>query len=145
MLAKIQLVHYFVSKIEMDFKPGSDFESNQVDFSHDIAYREENIVEVIINCDIEDEGGSTLSVRLHGLFEFETSDEVDDDDVRGLCESNTLSILFPYLRSSISDISLKANITPIILPTINIIALLKNGKQDAEGDESIEKERLIEF
>jgi len=38
--------------------------------------------------------------------------------------------LFPYLRSIVSDITSKGSDTPIILPTINIVALFNKLKEE---------------
>ncbi|MFB5762242.1 hypothetical protein [Paenibacillus medicaginis] len=75
-------------------------------------------------------------VTLLGFFEviFNNDDpEKRGYNVKSLCERNTLAILFPYLRSTISDISLKANAEPIILPTINIVELIEEREKEA-GD-----------
>lgn len=138
MLAAIQLKHYYISKIHMEYNPESEeMEKNRVQFGHDIAYLEDDEVEVVIHCSISDENGSKLDITLHGFFEVDI-EGVDEDEhhrLKSLCEKNTLSILFPYLRSAVSDISIKANIRPIILPTINIVALLDRIKKLEEINE----------
>lgn len=141
MYAEIQLKHYYVSRIEMKYNLESEsVDTNNVQFSHDIAYRDDNNVEVILNCKISDEAGSNLELTLNGFFEIAVGDgkEKDSEDIKALCERNTLSILFPYLRSSISDISIKANISPIILPTINILALIDSQKKEKQTNSKIE-------
>lgn len=146
MLAEIQLKHYYLSQIQMDYNPESEeMEKNRVQFGHDIAYLDEDEVEVIIYCSINDECGSKLDVTLHGIFEVQI-DLLDEDErhrLKTLCERNTLSILFPYLRSAISDISVKANIRPIILPTINILALIDSRKKAEEEFDEVEYQQLV--
>ncbi|HEX3038162.1 MAG TPA: protein-export chaperone SecB [Oscillospiraceae bacterium] len=60
----------------------------------------------------------TLKVNIAGCFTFD-----DDDDT--LVKENAVAILFPYLRALISTITANANIPPLILPTINIVEMLK--------------------
>ncbi|WP_339222608.1 protein-export chaperone SecB [Paenibacillus sp. FSL W7-1332] len=138
MLAAIQLKSYYVSDISFTYTPESEsIENKRVGFTHEINFNPNDEVEVILSCSIEDQSGLNLDVVLHGLFEVTIPNEDTEKlgyKVKDLCEQNTLSILFPYLRSAISDISLKANVDPIILPTINIVALINEQKKRTEND-----------
>ena len=137
MLAAIQLENYYISRIEMQYTPDSEFiENKKINFSHSINYEDINKVNVTIDCSVSDKSGLLLSISLVGYFkivlnaeEDDRDDLLNDEEIRQLCEENTLAILFPYVRSAISDISLKANVDPIILPTINILALVKKERE----------------
>lgn len=61
-------------------------------------------------------------VNVSIIGEFETN-EVDSNLV-----PNAIAILFPYLRSLVSDLTSKGNKKPIILPPINVNDLIKNAK-----------------
>lgn len=61
-------------------------------------------------------------VNVSIIGEFETN-EVDSNLV-----PNAIAILFPYLRSLVSDLTSKGNKKPIILPPININDLIKNAE-----------------
>ena len=37
--------------------------------------------------------------------------------------SNSIAILFPYVRAFVSTLTLQANIKPILLPTLNLSSL----------------------
>ena len=43
-----------------------------------------------------------------------------------LIEKNTIAIMFPYIRSHISTITSQPGMMPIVLPPINIAAMLKD-------------------
>ncbi|MNO83554.1 preprotein translocase subunit SecB [compost metagenome] len=140
MLAAIQLENYYVSRIEMNYTPESDLiENKKVEFSHEVNYDGQVGAAVTIGCSVSDKSGLLIDITMVGYFKIALQKEEDDDKeveidvlndhIHKLCEENTLSILFPYVRSTISDISLKANAEPIILPTINIIALIKKEKE----------------
>lgn len=134
MRAAIQLTDYYVTSIDFKYtKASSTIEEKGLKFGHSIEYRGTDEVKIEIQCSISDESGLELSVVLVGLFDIQWEQHDEEwelpEDIRMLCEKNTLSILFPYLRSTISDISLKANIDPVILPTINIAALLERKKE----------------
>lgn len=125
MLADIQFVSYYLSKIEFKFSPDSEeIREKNLSFRHSIEYMGDEKVKVSIDCKITDDSGLFLRVVIHGFFVVQLENGSDEIHYKKLCERNTLSILFPYLRSAVSDISLKANSEPIIIPTINILNML---------------------
>ena len=64
-----------------------------------------------------------LNITVEGRF----SAMVDGDKCSFMkrMEQNGLAILFPYIRSIVSDASKMANMTPLLLPSINIVKFLK--------------------
>lgn len=61
-----------------------------------------------------------LKATLIGYFSFIGFDPKNLMHLN-LIQRNTAAILFPYMRSLISHITLEAQIKPVLLPTINII------------------------
>ena len=59
----------------------------------------------------------TLNATIKGYFEFK--DEIDDETVKTFLKTSGISILFPFLRSAVSDITRIAGYTPVLLPIIN--------------------------
>ncbi|MEA4821401.1 MAG: protein-export chaperone SecB [Erysipelotrichales bacterium] len=76
-----------------------------------------------------------ISVTMSGYFDFETQEEISDSAKRELMEKNTLAILFPYVRSFITTLTAQSGLKPVILPPINIIALIEQRHTDI-GDKS---------
>lgn len=74
------------------------------------------ILEVVVGDDNED---IHIYIKCMGIFSI-------DKYEKSLIERNTLAILFPYVRSYISTITTQPGMTPIVLPAINIIALLND-------------------
>lgn len=72
-----------------------------------------------------------LSVTIVGLFLCEVTDEETKQE---LLKYNTLSIMFPYIRSQISYISTQPDIPPITIPVVNIIQMFK--AVDQNGSEA---------
>lgn len=69
----------------------------------------------------------TGEVSLTGIFrvEMDKSDENDTNIANELLTQNTISILFPYLRSFVSDMTLRTNKYPaFILPPFNILEMV---------------------
>ena len=60
-----------------------------------------------------------LSVFVKGMAIFET-----EQKTRTLIERNTLAIMFPYFRSYVSTLTTQPGMMPIVLPAMNIIAML---------------------
>ena len=67
-------------------------------------------------------------VTLTGIFKvsFDKNDDRDKAMADSLITQNTIAILFPYLRSFISDMTLRTNKYPaFILPPFNIVEMLE--------------------
>ncbi|HCQ3487930.1 TPA: protein-export chaperone SecB [Staphylococcus aureus] len=82
-----------------------------------------------LNIEIGDENfiNYDFFVSVSIIGDFETDENIDSDLV-----PNAIAILFPYLRSLISDLTSKGNKKPLILPPINVNDLLKNAKVEEE-------------
>ncbi|WP_047788009.1 protein-export chaperone SecB [Tenacibaculum mesophilum] len=59
-------------------------------------------------------------VRIECLAEFEFEQALDYKDIPNYFYTNCIAIIFPYIRSFVSTVTLQANIKPIILPTLNL-------------------------
>lgn len=83
----------------------------------------------------EDDGGLPIekplvSIRCVAEFEFKNVDVVDD--IPPYFYSNSIAILFPYVRAFISTVTLQANISPIVLPTMNLSSLQEELKRNTK-------------
>lgn len=72
----------------------------------------------------DEEDNTSLNVTISGVFEFKG--DLDPDLKEVIITKNTMAILFPYLRSQITLLTAQPDIEPVVLPPININALLKN-------------------
>ncbi|MEB8263395.1 protein-export chaperone SecB [Mammaliicoccus sciuri] len=102
------------------------------DFSADIAYDMNGVSYVQLNLEIKnekDESPFDLSVSIVGFFEL-NSEEYEEEDYINLLKVNAVAILYPYLRSIVTDVTSKANaFNPLILPPMNIASMLKEEKK----------------
>lgn len=73
---------------------------------------------VEIGDDNQEESSIYVLARVVGFFE-EESEGID-------LSANAVAILFPYVRSLISDLTSKGADDPIILPPINVNSMLEN-------------------
>lgn len=65
-----------------------------------------------------------MIVTVKGVFEIEDNSENIN------FEPNAIAILYPYIRAIISTYTSVANVTPLILPTINVNKLAKDQEKN---------------
>lgn len=66
---------------------------------------------------------------VRGDFEI-TNSELEEEEIKKFYLQNGTAILFPYVRSIITDLTSKSNHNPIILPTINFHSLVEKRDLD---------------
>lgn len=64
-----------------------------------------------------------IDVEITGYFELDGEDNILN------YEANAIAIMYPYLRAIVSTYTTSANVSPIILPAINVNAMLKRKKE----------------
>lgn len=64
-----------------------------------------------------------INAEMIGYFEIEGNHS--EQEVIKLCKINGTAIMFPYIRSAITDLTKISNVTPLILPAINIHKLIE--------------------
>ncbi|PHQ31123.1 protein-export chaperone SecB [Leeuwenhoekiella nanhaiensis] len=69
----------------------------------------------------EDSKTPFVSLRCVGEFEFENVNSLED--IPSFFYKNALALLFPYLRSFISSVTIQLNRSPLMLPTLNLSSL----------------------
>ena len=62
----------------------------------------------------------SLDVLIEGEFSFEDVKNTDE-----AMKINGVAIMFPYLRSTVSLLTTLMNVSPIILPTINLVRMFE--------------------
>ena len=95
----------------------------RVSVSHNVEQLSEEEYKITLELNVADPDGK-LSVFVKGMAIFETKQEN-----RMLIERNTLAIMFPYFRSYVSTLTTQPGMTPIVLPAMNIMAMLAQKKE----------------
>ena len=106
---------------EGHFKRNEDSLENlelKVGVSHDVERLSEREYKITLELNVADPE-EKLSVFVKGMAIFETKQEN-----QMLIERNTLAIMFPYFRSYVSTLTTQPGMTPIVLPAMNIVAML---------------------
>lgn len=79
--------------------------------------------EVVLETTVSDENEAVF-VNVKGRAIFLTNQENKD-----ILEKNTIAIMFPYIRSYISIITTQPGMNPIVLPAMNIVAMVNDQKK----------------
>lgn len=100
---------------------------------------QDDVFSVLMRVAIEDSDNIkypfNLDVAIEGIFKVDLN-----SDVKTLIELNTVSILFPYMRAIITQITALAGIEPLYLPIINVQqAYQQYQDQNNKGEEIVEQ------
>jgi preprotein translocase subunit SecB len=77
----------------------------------------------------------SLHVELKGYFAATASEKMTRKFFEQCLQKNGIAILYPYLRAMVTDASRMANVTPVILPTMNVALYLKEKQKKSSCDE----------
>lgn len=94
----------------------------EVRVEHNVENIEEAAYEVVLNTTVSDEN-ENIYVNVKGKAIFRTQQKNMD-----MLEKKTIAIMFPYNRSYISIITTQPGMPPIVLPAMNIIAMINDQK-----------------
>lgn len=126
----LYLDNYFVTdinvKVNKEFKrPEGLIEMNPL-FSKKIEKIDENKAMVYLKVSIESSVDKPFygSITIQGKFTCEKYESTDDGVF--LMNKTSLSILFPYLRQALSNVTTLLNVPTYVLPVINITKLFKD-------------------
>lgn len=132
MKANLKFRDYIVNSIE--FKNNFSFVDSPVEIDFDIN-SEVNFIsenEFFLGLEVElfreaekNNYPFNFKVEMIGSFEIECD---DTDQKKILSEQNSVAILFPYVRALVSTYTSVSNVSPVILPPINVIKYLQNKK-----------------
>lgn len=92
--------------------------------------KEKNKMKITLNVDIfkeEENPPFTMDTEIIGMFSLN-----GDDDIKTY-EANAIAIMYPYLRAIVSTYTASANVVPVILPAINVNAMLKRKDKKKEN------------
>ena len=68
-----------------------------------------------------------ITVDFRGIFEFK--DIIDESRVFDFLKIQAVQIMYPYLNSTVTNLSINAMMPPIVLPIIDAANLFKNNQE----------------
>ena len=115
-LEKVEIIESAFRK--KDF-PSEDLEQG-LKVGHEIREIENGRYEILLNTTVSDENEVIyVYVESRALFHIEGADKLS-------FEQNMIAIVFPYIRSYITSITTQPGMSPIVLPAMNIAAMVRN-------------------
>ena len=123
--SSLKFVNYIVNNVYFNYNQKQNSEKNwklTFNFRNVTKINEEkNKMEISLSTDIFkdiEDAPFNMSVEIIGFFELEGIGDISH------YESNAIAIMYPYLRAIISTYTSSANVMPLILPAINVNAVL---------------------
>ena len=135
----LELYNVYIEKIEFLRTDSYSIKDQKLDFilEPEIKISDDNKkCKCIMNAEIVNKENKSLDIKIiivgiFGLLDFE---KLKSDTRNKLVLKNTLAIIFPYLRSFITTITSQSGIKPIILPPVNISALVNSQSQNSNQE-----------
>lgn len=133
--------HYDVLETVYKFNPFADDENYELTPRFDIKVKYEDESKVVAGIVFTIEIGNPdlvenplyVKASVLGMFEIESDEDVTDEMIDNLYKKNALAIMFPYVRSLVTDLTSRGSEMPITLPPINIAALIEHRKLITES------------
>lgn len=124
---------YHFKKAIIDFPTGNDFYDLQIAFNPSGVFDTQNslyklLLEIVVLTGEENNEHPIVDVTCEAEFQF--SQKIELNDIPGFFYPNSIAILFPYIRAFVSTLTLQANVTPIVLPTLNLTNLQEKLKKN---------------
>lgn len=135
--SSLKFEQYQVEKIEFQLNPDCDNKEIEYDFDLDCEIESKEFKEqhigairlkiIIFKNAVENNYPFELSVSVVGIF---SSCNMDKNKFDKALKLNGTAILFPFLRSTIADITKTANVNVLFLPLINVHKFLEHKEKD---------------
>lgn len=128
--AAFSIINYQFDKVEIDL---SHHKSDELSVSFDVqgVYTQE-IAQYELTFSVKvghnDDEIPFAKVQCKGMFEFENVSNFND--IPDFFYTNSVAILFPYVRAYLSLVTTQANVPGIILPTYNLSNLKDKLKEN---------------
>ena len=125
---KIQMLDLYFSKFDFKQERGTDSKEYNTSFQIEYAVNSEDDtkVRVVVDTTVTNEAQSiVLNVQTVGIFKVDKLD-MDEATYEHLIKANTVAIIFPFIRSQVSLLTTQPGMMPVMIPPININALIEN-------------------
>ncbi len=120
--AIFKIKSYRFNKVNLNLDVLNTDSSLEIEFqTKSIFYQEKKTFELSFVCDVfnENEDINKL-VSVSCIVEYEFDNNLTLEDIPNYFYSSSLAIVFPYVRSYISMLTMQSNITNITLPLLNL-------------------------
>ena len=115
--SELRMKNLFFPKCSITRESNIKNEELQIDIKREIEEKSKSEYCVTVKLHIDKES-KDLDVYIEAKADFLIEND-DIDFVKGIINTNTVAIMFPFIRSQVSLITTQPNMNPIILPPIN--------------------------
>lgn len=126
--SQLKMLGLFFSKFDfrLDGPLDENTLKNSITITHSNKVDDPNQVRIQIDLKLEDDAGLfELYLQTLGFFQLENSENLSEDLAKSILEKNTVAIMLPFIRSQISLLTTQPGMTPIMLPPVDVNALMK--------------------
>lgn len=123
--ASFSLTKYAFEKVLIDYSLKTDAEIS-IHFEPKGIFRqteEKSIYELTFVFTSTEKGSEKPFIQIECKAVFEFAENISFEEIPSYFYANSIAILFPYIRAFISTITLQANYSPFVLPTMNLSSL----------------------
>lgn len=125
---KIQMLDLYFSKYNFTHTRGAEDTEYNTSFKIEYAINngDETKVKVTIDAMVKN-SSETINLELQtiGIFQIDRND-IDEETYEHLIKANTVAIIFPFIRSQVSLLTTQPGIMPVVIPPLNINALISD-------------------
>lgn len=128
---KIQMLDLYFSKYNFTQNRTANNEEYNSSFTINYATNNDDNTKIKVTIDTlvtNHTKSITLDLQTVGVFKVDRTD-LDKSVYEHLVKVNTVAIIFPFIRSQISLLTTQPGMTPVMLPPINLNALIET-KED---------------
>ena len=123
----------FFPSYSFDLKNPRNYSEVNYSFGVDYFVNDNNEYKVEVKVDISD-SSNTLKISLLACGVFSVEENMVDGNMKDvLIRRNTVAIMFPYIRSQITLLTTQPGMNAIIMPPINVNALLDDLESKQKG------------
>lgn len=130
--AAFKLDEYHFTKASLDFNIPNDAELsisfNPSGVFHSKEARYDLMFDVTVGCN--ETNTEVIKISCEASFSFDN--KISIAEIPEYFYPNCLAIVFPYVRAFICTVSLQANVQPVVLPTINLMGLTEELKEQTK-------------
>lgn len=105
-------------EIDLSFNPKGEYDTKEHTFTLMLEFKAEH----------SETRKPVVHVSCEAQFLFR--DPISLEEIPPFFFANSIAIVFPYIRAFVSTLTLQANITPLVLPTMNLSSLQETLKEN---------------
>lgn len=108
--------------------------SAHISFQVETSMENPEITGIRLSAIIDKEEDYHLDIKLVAGFSFEGASELSEQMKQDILDQNTIAVMFPYLRSQISLMTSQPDISPLVIPPMNIAEMFKENDTQEETE-----------